>query len=208
MIKKQNLKRRAAGDAQKSDPDGKKFPTSFRPSPKTKEALQYLCRLSGRTVREVLDRLIMDAAKKAIIGHGSSERNFFDLWDPHAGVYMLNLISHENTLTNAEEDEVLRFTQSYWEFFYERLEHGRIVSRDKVVALWDSLSHFRALSLADFEGAGHAMAAELKKKGITPPVWPRKGMDGKQVYSRGDQKSDTREVDVGTGRRGPAVTNW
>lgn len=156
---------------------------SLRLDPKTRFILEFMSRVRGQSITVVVERAIKEAALQATIGHKRDEfgnetehRTWLNYWDPDESVRQLMLFGDRDYHTTYEEDEIRRFTEDHWEFFYTSLA-ASVVRRACANVLWPNLSKYlttwQSSREQDYWAAGRMMAEDLKRAGIAAPVWPR-----------------------------------
>jgi uncharacterized protein (DUF1778 family) len=156
---------------------------SLRLDPKTRFILEFMSRVRGQSITVVVERAIKEAAEQATIGHKRDEfgnevehRTWLNYWDPDESVRQLMLFGDRDYYTTFEEDEIRRFTEDHWDFFYTSSTAG-VVRRSYANVLWPNLSKYlktwNTTRMQDYWAAGRMMADDLKRAGIAAPAWPR-----------------------------------
>ena len=156
---------------------------SLRLDPKTRFILEFMSRIRGQSITVVVERAIKESAEQAGLGpkydgrgNEVEQKTWLNYWDPDESVRLLILFGDRDYHTTYEEDEIRRFTEDHWEFFYTS-SAVNIVKRTCANVLWPNLSKYLTMWQSsrgkDYWAAGRMMADDLTQAGIGAPVWPR-----------------------------------
>jgi hypothetical protein len=150
---------------------------SLRIDPKTKFVLEFLVRVTGIRITDLIERAIRAYADGITIGNSGTSKTWEDYWHTEEGVRMLNVISDKAVWRTFEEEELASFVDQHHEFFFlSRFDRTpRILS---IRVLWpkidEYLEHWRQNKAHDLWATGTLMKAALEKTQIQAPEWPRR----------------------------------
>lgn len=154
---------------------------SLRIDSKTKFILEFMVRVTGYRITDLIERAIKDYADKTTVGDdgqfGSSTKNWLTYWHPEEGVRTINLIFDKDIRTSFEEDEIADFIEQHSEFFFSGTGQQRKPLSAFVQVLWpklpEYLEHWRENKSHDRWGTGGQMLQAIKSAGMRGPDWPR-----------------------------------
>jgi hypothetical protein len=150
---------------------------SLRLDPKIKFILEFVARINGQTLTTVVERAIRKSCNEVTIASfRESQVNWQYFWDPDEGVRTLKLLACEDYPSTYDEDDLRRFTQGHWEFFYTGVDL-QVPHRPFLQILWPKIEDYRRIwrehRESDYWAAGKAMAADISAARIKAPTWPR-----------------------------------
>jgi hypothetical protein len=152
---------------------------SLRMDPKTKFILEFVARINGQTLTTVIERAIRTSCREVTIGTDRLGWDYF--WDPDVGVRTLKLLGSVDFASSYEEDELRRFTEAHWEFFYTHPKSHE-PRRAYVEILWPKIEEYQRVWRdqrgSNYWAAGAAMAADLSAAQLKVPNWPRNSAPG------------------------------
>jgi hypothetical protein len=166
-----------SGQMSRQKSQGSKSETlSLRLDPKAKFILEFVARINGQTLTTVVERAIRASCDQVAIGKDSQKQNWQSFWDPDEGVRMLKLLACEHYPSSYDEDDLKRFTEEHWEFFYHSSSYGE-PHRAFIQILWPKIEEYRRIwrerRETDYWAAGRAMQADLFSADVEAPKWPR-----------------------------------
>jgi hypothetical protein len=159
----------------KKDRGAKTETLSLRLDPKTKFILEFVARINGQTLTTVVERAIRASCDRVTIGSGTTY-NWESFWDSDEGVRTLKLLACAYYPSSYDEDDLRRFTEAHWEFFYTS-QDADTPHRAFVQILWSRIEDYRRIwhdqREKDYWAAGKAMAGDLSSAKVKAPSWPR-----------------------------------
>src|SRR5665213_3703844 len=94
---------------------------SLRIDPKTKFVLEFVVRVKGFRITDVIEKAIRAYAEESLIGgddYGNNGKNWLHYWHPEEGMRTIRLLMDEEVQTSFEEDELRAFLKQHGEFFF------------------------------------------------------------------------------------------
>jgi hypothetical protein len=159
--------------APKKDRGTKTESLSLRLDPKTKFILEFVARINGQSLTTVVERAIRKQCDEVTVG---DEWRWHHFWDPEEGIRTLKLLACRDYTSTYDEDELRRFTEAHWEFFYTRRESDE-PRRTYVETLWPKIEEYQRIWRnqrgSNYWAAGTAMVADLSAAQLKAPNWPR-----------------------------------
>ncbi len=151
---------------------------SLRIDPKTKFILEFMVRVTGFRITDLIERAIKDYAEKTTIGDGfNDQRNWMHYWHPEDGVRTVKILLDNDLRTTFEEDELREFIKTHRDFFFSDNEMKRPTSAF-IEVLWPKISefleHWRDNKAANRWETGTLMMQAIKSAGMQGFDWPRK----------------------------------
>lgn len=152
---------------------------SLRIDPKTKFVLDFMVRVTGFRITDLIEKAIRDYADKTRVGEDqfNEGKNWLHYWHPEEGVRMMNMINDSDLQTNFEEDEIRDFVDQHWEFFYSSPTDKKPLTVF-VQVLWpkinDYIEHWRENKTRNRWATGLLMLTAIKEADMQGPNWPRK----------------------------------
>lgn len=171
---------------------------SLRIDPKTKFILDFMVKVTGYRITDLIERAIKDAADKTTVPSDSdfaSDKTWIDYWHSEEGVRTLNVIFDKKIRTTFEEDELADFVDQHARFFFTTEGSGR---RKPITAfvqvLWpkidEYLDHWRETKSASRWATGIIMLEAIKKADMKGPDWPIHATASKQPTSASTRRGD------------------
>lgn len=155
---------------------------SLRLDPKTKFILDFVVRMRGMRVTDLVGKAIKEMADSTRLGE-QREKSWVDYWHPEEGVRTLLLIMDSDVETTFDEDELREFVKLHYEFFFEDRDMTA-PSTAFVQVLWDKidefLDHWRDHKSSDRWATGGLMLNAIKAAGMRGPTWPRQATRNSQ----------------------------
>ncbi len=176
---------------------GKTESLSLRIDPKTKFVLEFMVRVKGFRITDLIEQAIKDYAEKTTVGGGDgyedSGKNWLHYWHPEEGVRTINLIFDRDIQTTFEEDEIADFIEQHMEFFFIGPENKRKPSSIFIQILWPKIhqyvEHWRDNKASNRWATGNLMVEAIKSAGMQGPKWPRPNTPS-SLPGRGDDLDD------------------
>jgi hypothetical protein len=150
---------------------------SLRIDPKTKFILEFMVKVTGYRVTDLIERAIRDYADKTTVGGDfNNEKNWLNFWHPEDGVRTINMIFDKDIRTNFEEDEIGDFIEQHDGFFFSGTGQARKPVTPFVQVLWpkiyEFIEHWREHKASDRWATGSLMLQAIKAAGMRGPDWP------------------------------------
>src|SRR5260221_9554196 len=89
---------------------------SLRLDPKTKFALDFLVKVTGIRITDLVERAIKKMADETST---TSNRNWLYFWHTNEGMRALSIIFDESIPTSFDDDEMKEFVKMHREFFFQ-----------------------------------------------------------------------------------------
>lgn len=141
---------------------------SFKFSDKMRFALRVVARMRHQTEIGVLEEQIKMLADSTKIGR----KHWLELYDHDEAIRKLNLIVTPGWAHSADEEEILRFTRMFPQFFFVD-DAAVIPHRAYVNILWPQLEHYlqkwRETRSTDYWSVAEDMAEAIQKAKLKPP---------------------------------------
>jgi hypothetical protein len=140
--------------------------------------LEFVARINGQTLTTVVERAIRASCDQVTIGSdfNNEKYNWQSFWDPDEGCRTLKLLACKHYPSSYDEDDLRRFTEAHWEFFYTS-SSAATTRRVFVQILWSKIEEYRRIwhdqRETDYWAAGKTMAADLTSAKVKAPSWPR-----------------------------------
>jgi hypothetical protein len=152
---------------------------SLRIDPKTKFILDFMVRVTGFRITDLIERAIKDYADKTTVGENDfgPTKNWLYYWHPEDGTRTINMIFDKDLRTNFDEDELAEFVDQHEEFFFSGSGSARKPLTSFVQVLWPSIDefvkHWREHKATSRWATGDLMLKAIKDAGMRGPDWPR-----------------------------------
>lgn len=153
---------------------------SLRIDPKTKFVLEFMVRVKGFRITDLIEQAIKEYADKTTVGgdfDGRGEKNWLHFWHPEEGVRIIKLIFDDDIQTTFEEDEIKDFIDQHREFFFTSTNKDSSPSTTFIQVLWPKINeyvdHWRENKSANRWATGALMLKAIKSAGMSGPAWPR-----------------------------------
>lgn len=153
---------------------------SLRIDPKTKFVLDFMVRVRGLRITDLIEQAIKDYAEKTTIGgtwQSEEGKSWLHYWHPEEGVRTIKLIMDSDVKTSFEEDEIVDFVNQHHEFFLTGHAQHRQPTTVFIQVIWpniyDYLEHWRENKATDRWSTGMRMLQAIKAAGMKGPEWPR-----------------------------------
>jgi hypothetical protein len=153
---------------------------SLRIDPKTKFVLEFMVRVKGFRVTDLIEQAIKSYAEQTTVGgdfNGDGAKSWMYYWHPEEGVRIINMITDRNLNTSFEEDEIVDFINQHEEFFFDGSTNNRKPLPVFIQTLWPKISeyldHWRENKSTDRWATGKLMLEAIKTAGMRGPDWPR-----------------------------------
>jgi hypothetical protein len=153
---------------------------SLRIDPKTKFVLEFIVRVTGLRITDVIEKAIREYASATKVGENSydnSAKNWLHYWHPEEGMRTINLLMDEDVPTSFEEDELRAFLKQHPEFFFRDKTNFTGLQEAFITVLWpkieEYLEHWRHHKAVDRWATGALMLKAIKDADMRGPDWPR-----------------------------------
>ncbi len=153
---------------------------SLRIDPKTKFVLEFMVRVKGFRITDLIEQAIKSYAEQTIVGadyNGNGGKNWLNYWHPEEGVRLINLIFDKDIITSFEEDELAAFIEQHWEFFFTTQSANRKPMTVFIQVLWPKINeyvdHWRENKATNRWATGTLMLQAIKAANMAGPKWPR-----------------------------------
>src|SRR5215203_4361069 len=93
---------------------------SLRIDPKTKFVLDFMVRVTGRRVTDLIERAVKKYAQEVTVGGGrysSSQKTWQSYWHPNEGYRWIALLSDPDVETTLDEEELKEFLVKHRRLF-------------------------------------------------------------------------------------------
>jgi len=151
---------------------------SLRIDPKTKFALEFMVKITGYRITDLIERAIKDYADKTTVGEEySGKKNWLHYWHPDEGVRTIKMIFDQDIHTTFEEDEIAEFVNQHNEFFFFDTSEKTRPAVVLVQVLWPRIryyiEHWREHKGLSRWLTGTLMLEAITAAGMRGPNWPR-----------------------------------
>lgn len=169
---------------------------SLRIDPKTKFVLDFMVRVTGFRITDLIEKAIRDFAEKTRVGDdfGDPGRNWLHYWHPDDGVRTIKMLFDPDIPTNFEEDEIKDFIEQHKEFFFEGIGAVKTPMTVFVQVLWPNISDYieswRETKTQNRWATGAKMLEAIKAAGMKGPEWPRGTKPGPIAQPKRDLDDD------------------
>lgn len=119
---------------------------TMRIDDKTRFQLDFSARITGMSITTFVERAILEKSNDVRVWENVPNHeplNWVDFWDTDEGmrtIRMLADIIHTGIYTTFEEDQLITFVRSHWNFFAEDPNLSKL-SRDHVNIIWPHMSN-------------------------------------------------------------------
>lgn len=161
---------------------------TIRLDPKMRFALEFVARLKGQTITKVIERSVMDAADRSYIEdeNHNIEANWLSYWDVNEGVRAIKLALDQRTHPTFEDEEMLDFVKTHWNFFSASPDLLKL-RRQNIEVLWPSMPQlldlWRETKTSDRHAVDHVMVQLLESAGLHKEDWSIPSEPEKRTYS-------------------------
>lgn len=149
---------------------------SLRLDPKTKFILDFMVRVTGIKITDLVERSIKKMADETLVRHEDVPVNWMYYWDPREGVRTIKLLSDPDVYTNFDEDELIAFIKDHWEFFSLKPDLSSLVG-GYIDVIWPRIDefreHWRQNRANNRWSTGEIMLAAINAANMKGPDWPR-----------------------------------
>jgi hypothetical protein len=153
---------------------------SLRIDPKTKFILEFMVRVTGYRITDLIEMAIKDYANKTTVesesDFGRTTKNWLHYWHPDEGTRTIKLIFDKDIRTNFEEDEIADFIEQHAEFFFSGGQKRQALTAF-IQVLWPKISeyveHWRENKAHNRWATGLLMLQAIRGANMRGPVWPK-----------------------------------
>lgn len=154
---------------------------SLRVDPKTKFILEFLVRVTGFRITDLIERAIKEyAQEKTVPSFDGPDKNWTYYWHPDEGIRTINLIFDDDIHTTFEEDELKEFIRTHKEFFFSDTKCKRPFVAF-VEVLWPNIDEYlqswRETKSSNRWATGKSMMSAIRHAGMSGFEWPLKAKE-------------------------------
>lgn len=149
---------------------------TIRLDPKMRFALEFVARLKGQTITKVIERAVTETADRTKVeaeGNSYDAPNWLSYWDINNGVRAINIATDPHILLSFEEEEILDFIKTHWNFF-SYTKNLKDLKRANIEVLWPHMdiliSEWRETKSSARNACHDSMMTILNNAGIENPL--------------------------------------
>lgn len=146
---------------------------TIRLDPKMRFALEFVARLKGQTITKVIERAISETANSTY-SDDNHYKNWLHYWNVNEGIRTIRLAQDKDTNPSFEEEEILDFIETHWNYFSSDPEIKNI-KKENIEVLWPYITTlietWREQKFANREACVVLMRDFLSAAGLTAKSW-------------------------------------
>lgn len=149
---------------------------SLRIDLKTKFVLEFMVRVKGFRITDLIEQAIKEYAEKTTVGYGQDSKSWLYYWHPEEGIRTIKMIFDSDIPTDYGEDEIKDMIQQHEVFFFQGLPGNPSPFVTFIQVLWpkinDYVEHWRDHKATDRWATGALMLQAIQAAGMKGPQWP------------------------------------